>query len=216
MSPEVIATDIGVDLGRGLRLPNPVGLASGTAGFGFEIRELIDLDKLGALYTKGTTREPRIGNAPPRVAEVSGGMLNSIGLHNPGIDHVADVYAREFARWQIPVIVNVAAADVGDYVHCVARLEGVAGIAGIELNISCPNIAHGLDFGRDPAAAARLVAAVRAATERCVIVKLSPNVADIAAIGRAVVDAGADAVSAINTVVGMKIHLKERRPGCRR
>ena len=205
-------TGLAVDLGRGLVLPNPVGLASGTAGYGYELRRLVDIDSLGALYTKGTTPQPRAGNPPPRVAETAGGMLNAIGLQNPGVDHVAAVYAADFRQWRVPVIVNVAGATVEDYVRCVERLSGIDGVAGIELNISCPNIAHGLDFGRDAREAGRLVAAVRAATEACLIVKLTPNVADIAAIARAVVEAGADAVSAVNTLVGMKVHLPLRRP----
>lgn len=196
----------GVELGRGLTLPNPVGLASGTAGYGFELGELIDINRLGALYTKGTTMHAREGNPPPRVAETGGGMLNSIGLQNPGVDAVATSYAPRWRDWSIPVVVNIAGGSVDEYVHCVTVLEPIAEIAGIELNISCPNIAQGLDFGRDPVAAARLVAAVRAITERCVIVKLSPNVTDIAAVARAVEDAGADAVSAVNTYIGKKIH----------
>ena len=196
----------GIDLGRGLVLPNAVGLASGTAGYGFELEQLIDIQRLGALYTKGTTMRPREGNPPPRIAETGGGMLNSIGLQNPGVDAVAAAYAPRWSGWAIRVIVNVAGGSVDEYVHCVSVLESVAEVAGIELNISCPNIAQGLDFGRDPALAARLVAAVRAVTERCVIVKLSPNVTDIAAVARAVEDAGADAVSAVNTYIGKKIH----------
>ena len=204
--------DLSVDLGRGLVLPNPVGLASGTAGYGFELAQLIGIGRLGALYTKGTTRLPRSGNAPPRVAETAGGMLNSIGLQNPGIEWVREGYAPRFEHMGLPVIVNIAGESVDDYVHCAGRLEGVAGVAGIELNISCPNIAHGMDFGRDPAAAARLVSAVRRATERSVMVKLSPNVTDIAAVARAVEDAGADSISAVNTYVGMKIHRASLRP----
>jgi dihydroorotate dehydrogenase (NAD+) catalytic subunit len=196
----------GVDLGRGLTLPNPVGLASGTAGYGFELAQLIDINQLGALYTKGTTVLPRQGNPPPRVAETGGGMLNSIGLQNPGVDVVAAGYAPRWKGWAIRVIVNIAGGSVEEYVQCATVLAPIDEVAGIELNISCPNIARGMDFGRDPAAAARLVAAVRAVTERCVIVKLSPNVTDIAAVARAVEDAGADAVSAVNTYVGKKIH----------
>lgn len=124
----------------------------------------------------------------------------------PEVDAVAASYAPRWSDWAIPIIVNIAAGSVDDYVHCVSVLEPVAEVAGIELNISCPNIAQGLDFGRDPVAAARLVAAVRQVTERCVIVKLSPNVTDIAAVARAVEDAGADAVSAVNTYIGRKIH----------
>jgi dihydroorotate dehydrogenase (NAD+) catalytic subunit len=201
-----------VDLGRGLVLPNPVGLASGTAGYGFELEQLIDLGRAGALYTKGTTRRPRAGNAPPRVAEVAGGMLNSIGLQNPGVRWVREHYAPQYAQWRIPVIVNVAGENADDYVYCVQQLEDAEGVAGIELNISCPNIAHGMDFGRDPSAAAALMSAVRAVTARHVMVKLSPNVTDIAAVARAVADAGADSVSAVNTYVGMKIHRASRRP----
>ena len=204
--------DLSVDLGRGLVLPNPVGLASGTAGYGFELAQLIDLDRLGALYTKGTTRLPRSGNPPPRVAETPGGMLNSIGLQNPGIEWVREHYAPRFAAWSVPVIVNIAGENADEYVHCVRRLEGVAGIAGVELNISCPNIAHGMDFGRDPAAASRLVSAVRAVTACSLMVKLSPNVTDIGAVARAAEDAGADSISAVNTYVGMKIHRASRRP----
>ena len=133
-------------------------------------------------------------------------MLNSIGLQNPGVDAVARDYAPRWRGWTIPIVVNVAGGSVEDYVHCTSVLEPIPEVAGIELNISCPNIAQGLDFGRDPAAAARLVAAVRAVTERCLIVKLSPNVTDIAAVARAVEDAGADAVSAVNTYIGRKIH----------
>jgi dihydroorotate dehydrogenase (NAD+) catalytic subunit len=206
------AIDLRVDLGRACVLPNPVGVASGTFGYGFEFEQLIDIQRLGAIYTKGTTPLPREGNPPPRVAETAGGMLNSIGLQNPGVDHVARVYAASFAQWRVPVIVNVAAATVEEYVHCVQVLDGASGIAGYELNISCPNIAHGMDFGLDATAAARLVQSVRAATDRCLIVKLSPNVTDIGAVARAVEDAGADAVSAVNTYVGMKVHLGLRRP----
>lgn len=206
------ALDPRVDLGRGCVLPNPVGVASGTFGYGFEFEKLIDMQRLGAIYTKGTTPLPREGNPPPRVAETAGGMLNSIGLQNPGVEHVARVYAQSFAQWRVPVIVNVAAATEDEYVRCVQTLDTAQGIAGYELNISCPNIAHGMDFGLDASAAARLVQSVRAATQRCLIVKLSPNVTDIGAVARAVEDAGADAVSAVNTYVGMKIHLGLRRP----
>jgi dihydroorotate dehydrogenase (NAD+) catalytic subunit len=207
-----VSLDLCVDLGRGLRLANPVGLASGTAGFGFELAQLIDLDRVGALYTKGTTLLPREGNAPPRIAETTAGMLNSIGLQNPGVEHVAREYTAAFASWRCAVLVNIAGAEVDEYVACVRALEPSPGVAGYELNISCPNIAHGLDLGRDPQGAARVTAAVRAVTDRCVVVKLSPNVTDIAAVARAVEAAGADAVSAVNTFVGMKIHRHTRQP----
>jgi dihydroorotate dehydrogenase (NAD+) catalytic subunit len=204
--------DLSVDLGRGLVLPNPIGVASGTFGYGFEFAQLIDIQRLGCIWTKGTTLHALAGNAPPRVAETAGGMLNSIGLQNPGVEHVAAVYAPQFAAWRVPVVVNVAAGEIGDYVAVVRRLDGVPGVAGIELNISCPNIAHGLDFGRDPTAAARVVEAVRAVTALALTVKLSPNVTDIAGVAAAVEAAGADAVSAVNTYVGMKVHLGIRAP----
>ena len=204
--------DLGVDLGRGLVLPNPVGVASGTFGYGFEFEHLVDIQRLGAIWTKGTTLLPRAGNPPPRIAETTAGMLNSIGLHNPGVEHVAGVYAPRFAGWRVPVVVNVAGGAVDEYVAIVRRLDGVPGVAGIELNISCPNIAHGLDFGRDPAAAGRVVEAVRAVTGLSLVVKLSPNVTAIADVARAVESAGADAISAVNTYVGMKVHLGQRRP----
>lgn len=204
--------DLRVDLGRGLVLPNPVGVASGTFGYGFEFAHLINIQRLGCIWTKGTTLLPRAGNPPPRVAETAGGMLNSIGLQNPGVEHVAAVYAPQFASWQVPVVVNVAAGDIEEYLAIIRRLDGVEGVAGIELNISCPNIARGLDFGRDPAAAARVVEAARTVTSLSLTVKLSPNVTDIAAVATAVEAAGADAISAVNTYVGMKIHLGIRAP----
>jgi len=204
--------DLRADLGRGLVMPNPVGLASGTAGYGFELRQLMPLERLGALFTKGTTLHPRDGNPPPRVAEVRGGMLNSIGLQNPGVEHVAAEYAPQFARWAIPVVVNIAGGSLDEYVHCLAHLDTAPGISGYELNISCPNIANGLDFGRSPAAAGHLVAAARTQTPRHLMVKLSPNVTDIAAVARAVEEAGADSISAVNTYIGMKVHRGIRAP----
>jgi len=139
-------------------------------------------------------------------------MLNAIGLQNPGVDHVARIYAPMWAAWDVPVIVNVAGDAVDDYVGVARRLDGVAGVAGLELNISCPNIANGLQFGIDPRPAAQLTTAVRAVTRLPLLVKLTPNVTDIVAVGRAVEDAGADAVSAINTYVGMAIDVRRRRP----
>jgi len=201
-----------VDLGRGLVLANPVGVASGTFGFGFEAEEMAGIGHLGAIFSKGTTAQPREGNRPPRIAETAAGMLNSIGLQNPGVEVVAREYAPRWANWPVPVIVNVAGADIREYVEVVLRLDGVVGVSGVELNISCPNIAHGLDFAAEPGAAARCVAAVRAATTLPLVVKLSPNVTDIAEVARAVEDAGADALSAVNTYVGMKVSLERQRP----
>ncbi|HUY08728.1 MAG TPA: dihydroorotate dehydrogenase [Candidatus Dormibacteraeota bacterium] len=212
MKASATSFDPRVDLGRGLLLANPVTVASGTFGFGFEQEALAGVGHLGAIFSKGTTLLAREGNLPPRIAETAAGMLNSIGLQNPGVEVVARDYAPRWAKWSVPVLVNVAGADIGEYVEVVRRLDGVTGIAGLELNISCPNIAHGLDFATEPAAAARCVAAVRAATELPLVVKLSPNVTDITEVARAVEDAGADAVSAVNTYVGAKIHLPSRRP----
>ncbi|MGC1184074.1 MAG: dihydroorotate dehydrogenase [Candidatus Dormiibacterota bacterium] len=212
MSTLSAAFDARVDLGRGLVLKNPIAVASGTFGFGFEAEALAGIGHLGAIFSKGTTPLPREGNRPPRIAETAAGMLNSIGLQNPGVEVVAGDYAPRWAAWPVPVLVNVAGADIAEYVMVVERLTGVAGVAGVELNISCPNIAHGLDFATEPAAAARCVAAVRAATDLPLVVKLSPNVTDIAEVARAVEDAGADAVSAVNTYVGMKVNLPSRRP----
>ncbi len=191
-------------IGRGLTLESPVGAASGTFGYGFEAERMGNLAGLGAIFTKGTTIEPRPGNAPPRIAEVPAGMLNSIGLQNPGVEVVATEYAPRWRGWAAKVIVNVAGSTIEDYVRVCRRLDRVPEVAGIELNISCPNIAHGLDLGVDPRAAAACTRAVRAVTEKAVIVKLTPNVTDIAEIGRAVQDGGADAVSAVNTYLGMK------------
>ena len=203
--------DLTVDLGRGLRLRSPVRVASGTFGYGFDAPQ-VDRIALGAIVTKGTTLRPREGNAPNRIAETPSGMLNAIGLQNPGVDHVARVYAPVWASWNVPVIVNVAGDAIDEYVAVAERLDSVPGIAGLELNISCPNVANGLQFGVDPDQAAKLTSAVRAVTRLTLIVKLTPNVTDVVAIARAVEDAGADAVSAINTYVGMAIDVRRRRP----
>jgi len=203
--------DLTVDLGRGLRLRSPVLVASGTFGYGFDAPQ-VDRSALGAIVTKGTTLRPREGNVPNRIAETPSGMLNAIGLQNPGVDQVARVYAPVWASWNVPVIVNVAGDAIDEYVAVAERLEGVPGIAALELNISCPNVANGLQFGVDPDQAAKLTSAVRAVTGLPLVVKLTPNVTDIVAIARAVEDAGADAVSAINTYVGMAIDVRRRRP----
>ena len=203
--------DLTVDLGRGLRLRSPVLVASGTFGYGLDAPQ-VDRSVLGAIVTKGTTLQPRQGNAPTRIAETPSGMLNAIGLQNPGVDHVARVYAPVWASWNVPVIVNVAGDAIDEYVEVARRLDGVPGIAGLELNISCPNVANGLQFGVDPNLAAQLTHAVRAVTRLPLLVKLTPNVTDIVAVARAVEDAGADALSAINTYVGMAVDVRRRRP----
>jgi dihydroorotate dehydrogenase (NAD+) catalytic subunit len=205
--------ELSVDLGRGLVLPNPILVASGTFGYGIEYGEVVDVDRLGGICCRGTTLRPRIGNPPPRVTETPGGMLNSIGLQNPGVDAVIQKYADTWAGWAVPVIVNVAGESVADYVEIVRRLDGVPGVAGIELNISCPNVGRGgLQFAIDPDAAAGLTAAVRRATDLPLLVKLSPNVADIRPIARAIAKAGADALSAVNTLSGIAVGPARDRP----
>jgi dihydroorotate dehydrogenase (NAD+) catalytic subunit len=205
--------DLSVDLGRGLVLPNPILVASGTFGYGVEYADVVDVQRLGAICCKGTTLKARLGNRPPRVTETPGGMLNSIGLQNPGIDAVLERYAPLWAAWQVPVIVNVAGESIEDYVGVVRRLADVAGVSGIELNISCPNVGKGgLQFAIDQDAAAAVTRAVRRATDLPLIVKLSPNVADVRPIARAVADAGADALSAVNTLSGMALNADRSGP----
>ena len=208
-----IEVDLSVDLGRGLVLQNPILVASGTFGYGVEYGDVVDIDRLGAICCKGTTLRPRIGNPTPRVTETPGGMLNSIGLQNPGVDAVIEKYARSWAGWSVPVIVNVAGESVSDYVEVARRLEGVPGIAGIELNISCPNVGRGgLQFAIDAGAAGEVTAAVRRATDLPLLVKLSPNVADIRPIAKAIEDAGADALTAINTLSGIAVAPGRTKP----
>jgi dihydroorotate dehydrogenase (NAD+) catalytic subunit len=212
-TPTDVEVDLAVDLGRGLVLRNPILVASGTFGYGIEYGEVVEVQRLGAICCKGTTLKARIGNPTPRVTETPAGMLNSIGLQNPGVDAVIAKYSDTWARWEVPVIVNVAGESVGDYVEVVRRLEGVPGIAGIELNISCPNVGKGgLQFAIDADAAAGVTAAVRRATDLPLLVKLSPNVADIRPIARAIADAGADALTAVNTLSGIAIGPARTRP----
>jgi dihydroorotate dehydrogenase (NAD+) catalytic subunit len=209
----IVDVDLSVDLGRGLVLANPILVASGTFGYGVEYGDVVDVDRLGAICCKGTTLKARIGNVTPRVTETPGGMLNSIGLQNPGVDAVIEKYASTWTTWQTPVIVNVAGESVEDYVEVVRRLEGVPGIAGIELNISCPNVGKGgLQFAIDADAAAAVTAAVRRATDLPLLVKLSPNVADVRPIAKAIAAAGADALTAINTLSGIAVAPNRTKP----
>ena len=211
------AVDLSIDLAParsgGLRLRNPILVASGTFGYGIEYGDVVDVQRLGAICCKGTTLKARVGNLPPRVTETPAGMLNSIGLQNPGVDAVVEKYAGLWSTWQVPVIVNVASESIEDYVAVVRRLDGVPGIAGVELNISCPNVGKGgLQFAVDAEAAGAVTAAVRRATDLPLLVKLSPNVADVRAIARAIEAAGADAISAINTLSGIALDRERRRP----
>ena len=215
LAPEAVESgvDLSVDLGRGLVLANPVMVASGTFGYGIEYGDVVDVQRLGAICSKGTTLRPRIGNPPPRVTETPAGMLNSIGLQNPGVDAVLDKYSTTWSRWSVPVIVNVAGESIEDYVEVCRRLDGQPGVAGIELNISCPNVgAGGLQFALDAGAAGELTAAVRAATDLPLMVKLSPAATDIRTIARRIADGGADAISACNTLPGMAIDRLRRKP----
>jgi dihydroorotate dehydrogenase (NAD+) catalytic subunit len=206
--------DLSVDLApeRGLVLANPIMVASGTFGYGVEYGDVVDVQRLGAICCKGTTLRPRAGNPPPRVTETPGGMLNSIGLQNPGVDAVIEKYGPIWQGWQVPVIVNVAGESIEDYVEVVRRLDGVPGVAGIELNISCPNVGKGgLQFAIDRDAARAVTAAVRRATELPLLVKLSPNVADVRPIAKAIEEAGADALTAINTLSGLAVSADRSR-----
>ena len=216
VAPPVVApsdVDLSVDLGRGLVLPNPILVASGTFGYGIEYGDVVEVDRLGAICCKGTTLKPRIGNPTPRVTETPGGMLNSIGLQNPGVDAVVEKYAGTWAGWKVPVLVNVAGESVKDYVEVTRRLDGVPGVAGIELNISCPNVGRGgLQFAIDASAAGEVTAAVRRATDLPLLVKLSPNVADVRPIAKAIEEAGADALTAINTLSGIAVSPSRERP----
>lgn len=199
----------------GLDLKNPVVAASGTFASGRELSEFVDLDRLGAIVTKGVSAKPWAGNASPRIAETASGMLNSIGLQNPGVEEFATrdlVWLAENAALT-PVLVNVSGHSLGEYERVIRRLESEPRVDGYEVNISCPNVdAGGMAFGIDCVSAAAVVRACRAATQRPLIVKLSPNVTDITEIARAVEAEGADAVSLINTLLGMGIDAETRRP----
>ena len=208
----VKAADLTVDL-NGLTLANPVMTASGTAGNGRELGGLIDLRRLGAFVVKGVSMGPREGNPPPRIVETSAGLLNAIGLQNPGVEAFVDGEMPYLRDLGIPVIVNIYGNDEDEYAEVARVLEGVEGVSGVEVNISCPNVRKGgLAFGTDPSVAANLVEAVRAEFSRHLMVKLSPNVTDVVEIAKAVEGAGADSVSLINTLLGMAVDSETRRP----
>jgi len=187
--------------------------ASGTFGYGTEYRHLFDIQRLGAIVCKGTTLEPREGNPQPRVAETACGVLNSIGLQNIGVKALVKEKAPTWASWKVAVIVNIAGETIDEYAEVAGELDGVAGISAIEVNISCPNIkAGGAEFGANAKTAARVTTAVRAATSLPILVKLTPNTGDITEVARAVVAAGADAITAVNTLKGIAIDINKRRP----
>lgn len=197
----------------GLSLANPVMAASGTFGYGTEYAGLVDIQRLGAIVSKGVTLQPRSGNPQPRLAETPGGLLNSIGLENIGVEALIREKAPLWAGWSVPVIVNIAGESIEEYGELARRLDGVPGISGIEVNISCPNVkAGGMEFGTDARTAAAVTEAVRTRTRLPVIVKLTPNVTDPVEIARAVESAGADALTIANTFRGMAIDTARRRP----
>ncbi len=208
LSPEI---DLRVSLGR-LALRNPILTASGTFGYAREMEKLVDFSQLGGILPKTVTRAPRIGNKPWRTVETSAGLLNSIGLDNDGIDAFIQHHLPYLATLPTAIIVSIAGANHDEFVEMAKQLDGLPGVAAIELNISCPNVASGVDFGVDAPTCAKLVAAVRSATTTPILAKLTPNVTRIADIALAAAEAGADAVSLINTVLGMAIDWKKRRP----
>lgn len=204
---------LSVDL-CGIELDNPVIPASGTFGYGYEFAEYYDINLIGTFSFKGTTREARFGNATPRIAEAPSGLLNAVGLQNPGVDKVISEELPRLQRvFRKPVMANVSGFSVEEYVEVCRRLDPQEQIGWLEVNISCPNVhGGGMSFGTDPAMAAEVTRAVKAATSKPVIMKLSPNVRDIAEIAAACAEAGADAISLINTLLGMRIDLKTRKP----
>ena len=198
----------------GWQLDNPVIPASGTFGYGYEFAELYDINCLGTFSFKGTTRQPRFGNPLPRIAECEGGMLNAVGLQNPGVEKViAEELPKLKECFHKKVIANVSGFSVGEYAETCALLDQEEQVGLLEVNISCPNVHDGgMSFGTSPAVAAQVTRAVKAVTKKPVYMKLSPNVTDIVSIAKACEDAGADGVSLINTLMGMRLDLKTRRP----
>ncbi|MFC2425542.1 MAG: dihydroorotate dehydrogenase [Bacteroidota bacterium] len=198
----------------GHKIDNPIIPASGTFGFGQEYREMYDLNILGAISIKGTTREARFGNPTPRIAECKAGMLNAVGLQNPGVEAVVGHELPELAKiYRKPIIANVCGFSLEEYVEVARRMCEVDNVGWIELNVSCPNVKHGgMSFGTDAGCAAEVTSAVKAVCSKPVIVKLSPNVTDIVAIAQACQEAGADGLCLINTLLGMRLDLQKRRP----
>ena len=198
----------------GIELDNPVIPASGTFGYGYEFAEVYDINELGTFSFKGTTREPRFGNPTPRIAECTSGMINAVGLQNPGVEAVI---ARELPKlkecFHKPVMANISGFSVEDYAYTCRRLDAEDQVGWLEVNVSCPNVhGGGMSFGTQPEAAAEVTRAVKAVTTKPVIIKLSPNVTDIVSIARACEDAGADGISLINTMLGMRIDLRRKKP----
>jgi len=204
--------DLSVNIG-GIKLKNPVMTASGTFGYAREFENLIDLNRLGAIITKGLSLKPSMGNPPPRIVETPCGMLNAIGLENVGLVLFVQDKLQFLKQLSTPVIINIYGKDVREYAELASRIDDIEEIAGIEVNISCPNVkAGGVAFGTDPDEAFKVVKAVRNNTGKPLMVKLTPNVTDITLIARSVEDAGADSISLINTITGMAIDIETRRP----
>ncbi len=199
-----------VKIGK-LTLRNPIVTGSGTFGFGSEMAGIVDLNKIGAVVVKSTSREPRLGNPTPRIVETPSGILNAIGLQNGGVDNFIEEKLPFLRQFDVPVIVNLVGYEVADYVTLAERLTEAGGVHGLEINISCPNVKHGCDFAVDPALTGELVRAVRQVTDLTLITKLSPNVTDLVPIARAAVDAGSDALSLINTLLGTAIDVRKRK-----
>ena len=198
----------------GIELSNPVIPASGTFGYGYEFAELYDINELGTFSFKGTTKEPRFGNPTPRIAECPSGMINAVGLQNPGVEKVITEELPKLKKcFHKPVMANVSGFSVEEYTYTCAKLDKEEQVGWLEVNVSCPNVhGGGMSFGTSPEAAAEVTRAVKAVTTKPVIIKLSPNVTDIVAIAKACEDAGADGISLINTMLGMRIDLNKRRP----
>ncbi len=198
----------------GIELDNPLIPASGTFGFGYEFAQIYDINCLGTFSFKGTTKDPRFGNPTPRIAECERGMINSVGLQNPGVDKVIEVELPKLRECFFkPVMANVSGFSVEDYVYTCEKLDKMDNIGWFEVNVSCPNVhGGGMSFGTSPEAAAEVTRAVKAVTTKPVIVKLSPNVTDIVSIAKACEEAGADGISLINTLLGMRIDLKTKKP----
>jgi dihydroorotate dehydrogenase (NAD+) catalytic subunit len=204
--------DLTVTIG-GKKLQNPVGVASGTFGYGAEYENLVDFSAIGALYTKAVTLEPRPGNNIPRIIETPSGLLNSIGLANVGVDRFLTEKMPQCSRYPCAIVVNVAGAAQHEYAAVLDKLETCVGVWGYEINVSCPNVKHGgMAFGTDPAQVEKLTKDLRRRTKRPIIVKLTPNVTDIKAIAKAAEQGGADAVSCINTLVGMVVDVVAKKP----
>ncbi len=198
----------------GITLDNPIIPASGTFGYGYEFAELYDINCLGTFSFKGTTKDPRFGNPTPRIAECTAGMINAVGLQNPGVDKVvAEELPKLKQCFHKPVMANISGFSVEDYAYTCAKLDAEEQVGWLEVNISCPNVhGGGMSFGTQPQAAAEVTKAVKAVTKKPVIIKLSPNVTDIVSIAKACEDAGADGISLINTMLGMRINLNTKKP----